>query len=40
MRCEFDEFVISDEKDLLQIDVIAGFLSRSYWANKRSLTID
>ncbi|SDP12943.1 Acetyltransferase (GNAT) family protein [Paenibacillus sp. yr247] len=38
MRYEFDELLISDEKELLQIDVIAGFLSRSYWANKRSIT--
>jgi GNAT superfamily N-acetyltransferase len=38
MRYEFDGFFISDEKGLLQIDVIAGFLSRSYWANKRSMT--
>ncbi|MDQ0885998.1 GNAT superfamily N-acetyltransferase [Paenibacillus sp. V4I9] len=39
MRYEFDGFFISDEKELLQIDVIAGFLSRSYWANKRPMTI-
>jgi GNAT superfamily N-acetyltransferase len=37
MRYEFDEFLISDEKELLQLDVIAGFLSRSYWANKRPI---
>lgn len=39
MRYEFDGFFISDEKELLQIDVIAGFLSRSYWANQRSMTV-
>lgn len=35
MRIEFDEFMISDDKALLDLDTIAGFLARSYWADKR-----
>lgn len=35
MRREFGEFIISDDKALLIMDVIYGFLERSYWANKR-----
>ncbi|MCS7459746.1 GNAT family N-acetyltransferase [Paenibacillus doosanensis] len=31
-----ESIVISCDKSLLQLDVVLGFLSRSYWANKRS----
>ncbi|MFC0215023.1 GNAT family N-acetyltransferase [Paenibacillus chartarius] len=32
---QYDQFLISDDKSLLDIDVIVGFLGRSYWADKR-----
>ncbi len=35
MEITWNQFVISDNKELLDVDVIKGFLSRSYWANKR-----
>lgn len=35
MEVTWNQFVISDNKELLDLDVIKGFLSRSYWANKR-----
>ena len=35
MEITWNQFVISDNKELLDLDVIKGFLSRSYWANKR-----
>ncbi|OME87323.1 GNAT family N-acetyltransferase [Paenibacillus sp. FSL A5-0031] len=37
MELLYDRFVISDDKSMLKIDTICGFLARSYWANKRSL---
>ncbi|WP_166242977.1 GNAT family N-acetyltransferase [Paenibacillus turpanensis] len=36
MAMHTEDIVISDDKSLLQLDVICGFLARSYWANKRS----
>ena len=36
MREEFKEYIISDDKELLDIQTIKGFLSRSYWANTRT----
>jgi GNAT superfamily N-acetyltransferase len=35
MEITWNQFVISDNKERLDVDVIQGFLSRSYWANKR-----
>ncbi|KAA8787105.1 GNAT family N-acetyltransferase [Paenibacillus amylolyticus] len=35
MHIEFNEFLISDDKSLLDYETICGFLSRSYWASKR-----
>jgi GNAT superfamily N-acetyltransferase len=35
MRIEFGEFIITDDKSMLDLDTIEGFLARSYWANKR-----
>lgn len=35
MEITWNQFVISDNKELLDVEVIKGFLSRSYWANKR-----
>lgn len=35
----YDEFLISDDKSKLKADTILGFLSRSYWANKRPAEI-
>lgn len=35
MEIKFNEYVISDNKKLLDLNTIKGFLSRSYWANKR-----
>jgi GNAT superfamily N-acetyltransferase len=34
---KWGEYFISDDKTLLNLDVIHGFLQRSYWANKRPL---
>jgi GNAT superfamily N-acetyltransferase len=31
----WNQFVISDNKELLDVETIKGFLTRSYWANKR-----
>jgi GNAT superfamily N-acetyltransferase len=36
MEIKFDDYIISDNKELLDIKTIKGFLARSYWANKRS----
>ncbi len=36
MRKEISEYFISDDKDLLDIQTIKEFLSRSYWANNRT----
>jgi GNAT superfamily N-acetyltransferase len=36
MNLIFDQYLISDNKDLLNLTVIKEFLKRSYWANKRS----
>ncbi|WP_270168630.1 GNAT family N-acetyltransferase [Paenibacillus sp. SYP-B4298] len=35
MHIEFDGFLISDNKSLLNYETICGFLSRSYWASTR-----
>ncbi|WP_219838167.1 GNAT family N-acetyltransferase [Paenibacillus sp. R14(2021)] len=35
MEHNYEGFLISDDKALLKIDAICGFLSRSYWANQR-----
>jgi GNAT superfamily N-acetyltransferase len=35
MEITWNQFIISDKKELLSLDTIKGFLSRSYWANKR-----
>jgi GNAT superfamily N-acetyltransferase len=36
MNIEFSEFVISDDKALLQLDRICALLATTYWANERS----
>lgn len=36
MREEFNEYIISNDKKLLNMQTIKEFLSRSYWANKRT----
>lgn len=36
MHIPFKQFLISDDKSLLQIETIKQLLSNSYWANKRS----
>jgi GNAT superfamily N-acetyltransferase len=36
MDIKFDDYHISDNKELLDIKTIKGFLARSYWANQRS----
>lgn len=35
MRVEFEHFFISDDKTLLDPDIIHGFMQRSYWADNR-----
>lgn len=39
MRVEYEHFFISDEKSLLDLEIIHGFLQRSYWAGNRPLEI-
>jgi len=36
MKVQIDEFTISDDKSMLDLDTILSFLSRSYWASGRS----
>ncbi|MGV2964877.1 GNAT family N-acetyltransferase [Paenibacillus sp. AGC30] len=36
MHIEFDEYLITDDKKILDFETISSFLSRSYWANRRS----
>ncbi|TXK72420.1 GNAT family N-acetyltransferase [Paenibacillus sp. N3.4] len=36
MEITFNNYVISDNKQLLDLKIIKGFLARSYWANQRS----
>lgn len=36
MEIYYNEFLISDHKERLDINVIKGYLARSYWANRRS----
>ncbi|MUG47639.1 GNAT family N-acetyltransferase [Paenibacillus woosongensis] len=36
MEIYYNEFLISDHKERLDINVIKGYLARSYWANQRS----
>ncbi|MBB6733776.1 GNAT family N-acetyltransferase [Cohnella zeiphila] len=35
MELREGEYLVSDDKSLLQLPVICGFLARSYWANGR-----
>src|SRR5512147_236350 len=35
MHQQYDEYEISDDSSRLQLDVIAAFLARSYWAATR-----
>lgn len=35
MEHKKDNFIISDDDSKLNIDIICGFLSRAYWADKR-----
>lgn len=39
MRVEFDTYFISDDKSLLDLETIRGFLKRSYWASDRPYEI-
>lgn len=36
MEIYYNEFLISDHKERLDMNVIKGYLARSYWANQRS----
>lgn len=36
MNIKLNELIISNDKSLLNIDTVFGFMQRSYWANKRS----
>lgn len=36
MKVQVNEFTISDDKSMLDLETIRGFLSRSYWANNRT----
>lgn len=36
MHIQFNQYLISDDKSLLDVETIKAFLSRSYWANKRT----
>ena len=36
MHIKFEDYLISDDKNLLNHETIHNFLSRSYWANNRS----
>lgn len=36
MHVNFNKYLISDDKSLLDMETIKAFLSRSYWANKRT----
>lgn len=36
MNLQFGQFLISDDKELLNLATVKGFLARSYWASKRS----
>lgn len=36
MEIYYNEFLISDHKEWLDMNVIKGYLARSYWANQRS----
>ncbi|WNR44148.1 GNAT family N-acetyltransferase [Paenibacillus roseipurpureus] len=35
MEIAWQQFIISDQKERLDLETIKGFLARSYWANKR-----
>lgn len=39
MRAEFERFFISDDKSLLDVETIHGFMQRSYWADTRPLDV-
>lgn len=39
MRVDHERFFISDDKSLLDLESIHGFLQRSYWANTRPLEV-
>jgi GNAT superfamily N-acetyltransferase len=36
MNIETNDYLISDDKNLLNHETIKGFLARSYWANRRT----
>jgi GNAT superfamily N-acetyltransferase len=36
MNLVFEDYVISDDKNRLNLDTLLGFLKRSYWASDRS----
>lgn len=36
MNIETNGYLISDDKNLLNLETIKGFLARSYWANRRT----
>ena len=36
MEIGFQDYLISDDKSLLDVDTVCQFLSRSYWASARS----
>jgi GNAT superfamily N-acetyltransferase len=37
MNITYEQYLISDDKSLLDIGAICGLLARTYWANKRSI---
>lgn len=39
MHIEFDGYLISDDKTLLSMEVICGFLGTSYWAAERPVEV-
>ncbi|AZK45081.1 GNAT family N-acetyltransferase [Paenibacillus lentus] len=36
MEIYYNEYLISDDKERLDLDKVKGYLARSYWANQRS----
>jgi len=36
MHIQVEDYFISNNKELLQFEIIKGFLSRSYWGNRRT----
>ena len=37
MEVMYKDYLISDDKLKIDIDVVVGYLTRSYWANRRSI---